>query len=251
MEDPGPVKLDSSKYVTKKLTQTMIKENMKLFEIPEEYKTSAFKFSGIGSTLKNPIKPIRSEVVVENGITYIKDGVTGNMRKVNLNRQTYINPNNFQALLEEFHSNKTIMDITVKNKKGEKVLEFRHDHYEFTDELTETLMKMVDKIGMSPCFRNYTFLEDMKQVALMKMVKSVRKYKVGKEAKSTNPFGYFTKFICREFIIIIKKEKKRGQQLDKFRTEKYSELMDDGCENIIGSHHASDFDHSNDVDQQE
>lgn len=250
MENSGPVKICTKTYTTKKLKRSEILENMELFEIPEEFKTGDYKFYGTGSKLKNPIKPIRSEVVVEDGITYIKDGVTGNMRKVNLNRQTYVNPNNFQALMEEFHSNKVIMNIKVSDKSGNVVYEFSHNHYVFTDELTETLMKMVDKIAMSPCFRNYTFLPDMKQIALMKMVKSVKKYKVGKEAKSTNPFGYFTKFICREFIIVIKKEKKRGQQLDKFRVEKYSELMEDGCEHIVGNRHASDFDHNNDEQQE-
>lgn len=177
------------------------------------------------------IKPLVSQVIEEDGKKYCVDAVTGKRRMIKVSKDIYVSNDDLQRMLEAYHRSAEITLYKFYDKTGDLVKTFRVEAFRMSEELGEAFLKIARKISSMGCFVKYSFREDMISDAIAMMVKSAHKYKVGGEAKSANPFAYFTKMTYNTFILRIKKEKSLTEKLDKFKREKYPELMEDqGCD---------------------
>jgi DNA-binding transcriptional MerR regulator len=173
------------------------------------------------------IKPIISEVVEEDGKRYCIDAVTGKKRLIKTAKELYVSNADLQRMMEIYHSGKEIITYKFTNKKTKELEKaFKVEIFHMSNELGEAFMKIARKISNMGCFVKYSFKDEMISDAILAMVKSAHKYKVGSEAKSANPFAYFTKLTYNTFILRIKKEKNLSEKLEKLKREKYPELME-------------------------
>lgn len=72
--------------------------------------------------------------------------------------------------------------------------------------LAECLIKMSERLAMSPNFRNYTYVDDMKSAAREAALKYMHNFD---RAKYDNGFAYVTQIMFSAMVQIIKKEKKK------------------------------------------
>jgi hypothetical protein len=125
------------------------------------------------------------------------------------------------------------MDHTIKkSRKNSDPNRYYIDHSEYTKEVIDLiknqkaserlgeLWKMhVDKCGSAACFKNYTYIDEMKGYALLFLVKYSKSFKPERQiemGKIPNAFSYCTTIIHRAFIQVINKEKKHSELKDKF-----------------------------------
>ena len=81
---------------------------------------------------------------------------------------------------------------------------FCPDKGQMTKELANMLLLLCKRIGTKFNWRGYTYIEDMQGSAVMKLVQVALKFN---EAKSSNPFAFFTTIINHEFTKILNEEK--------------------------------------------
>lgn len=90
---------------------------------------------------------------------------------------------------------------------------FSTEHGKVTDTLCKSLMLMVDRYGTKPNFSGYTYLDEMKGQALLQLsIVSIQ----FDEAKSNNPFAWYTTTIHTSFLKVLKSEKKQRNIRDEF-----------------------------------
>jgi len=73
-----------------------------------------------------------------------------------------------------------------------------------TPELIKMIMLLVERYATKPNWRGYSWIEDMKSYALLKLCENALKFKTD---KSKNPFGYYTQIVTNDFITFLNKEK--------------------------------------------
>lgn len=89
--------------------------------------------------------------------------------------------------------------------------QFSCDHGTVSTILQKALIKMVDRYGQKSNFNGYSYLDEMKGQALLQLSTVAIQFN---EAKSGNPFAYFTTTIHTQFLKILKFEKKQRQIRD-------------------------------------
>lgn len=101
----------------------------------------------------------------------------------------------------------------VDNKKLTIALAEYSDAYRVTKKrppmgryLAECLMKISERLAMSPNFRNYTYLDEMKGQAIEAALKYVHNFDA---TKYNNGFAYVTQIMFSAMVQVIKKEKKK------------------------------------------
>jgi len=77
---------------------------------------------------------------------------------------------------------------------------------QITNELAKYMMLMVNRYSAKANWRNYTYLDEMKSIAIMQLLLGVLKFN---EAKSDNPFAYLTTAITNAFTRAWNIEKKQ------------------------------------------
>lgn len=82
--------------------------------------------------------------------------------------------------------------------------EFSMTHGSFTDELAKMLMKMVERYSQKANWRGYTYLDEMQGQALLQLSHMALQFN---EAKSDNPFSYYTATMTNSFRRILIMEK--------------------------------------------
>ena len=116
-------------------------------------------------------------------------------------KKNYINNKDFYAAIVEYY------------EKGEKDL---------SKYLVECFIEMTRRLAHKKNFRYYSYVEDMKQEALVSCVKALRNRKFTLDR--TNPFAYFTTVIHNSYLIYLNKENKQIKIIEKQYTDKRDEL---------------------------
>jgi len=82
---------------------------------------------------------------------------------------------------------------------------FRMDHGSLTPELARMMMKLVERYGMRGNWRGYTYNDEMQSAALLQLSEVGLKFN---EARSQNPFAYYTATITNSFTRVLNLEKR-------------------------------------------
>lgn len=80
-----------------------------------------------------------------------------------------------------------------------------------TNNLAKMFMKFVDKLGTRGNYRGYSYLEEMKGQALIQLCYVGLQFN---EARSNNPFAYYTTIVNNSFVRILNQEKKSQEFRD-------------------------------------
>ena len=86
---------------------------------------------------------------------------------------------------------------------------FSKDHGQITDKLARIYIMMCEKYAMKYNWRGYTYNDEMRSSGILQLTYVGLRFN---EAKSVNPFSYFTQVITNSFLRILNIEKK-GQNL--------------------------------------
>ena len=82
---------------------------------------------------------------------------------------------------------------------------FSQDHGKVTNKLAFMFMKLVERYGQKSNWRGYTYNDEMKNQALLQLTQVGLQFN---EARSDNPFAYYTRITQNAFTRILNLEKK-------------------------------------------
>lgn len=83
--------------------------------------------------------------------------------------------------------------------------EFSKDHGQITNKLAKMYMMLCDKYAMKYNYRGYTYNDEMKASAILQLTYVGLRFN---EAKSANPFAYYTAAITNSFCRVLNTEKR-------------------------------------------
>lgn len=90
-------------------------------------------------------------------------------------------------------------------KSGVKTGEFSKDHGQITNKLARMYMMMCEKYAMKFNWRGYTYNDEMRNSAILQLTYVGLRFN---EAKSANPFAYYTAAITNSFCRVLNTEKR-------------------------------------------
>ena len=90
-------------------------------------------------------------------------------------------------------------------KGGPKSGKFCVDHGSITNELGKMYLKLVDRYSQRSNWRGYTYVDEMRGQALLQLAMIGLQFN---EAKSDNPFAYYTAAVTNSFTRVLNLEKK-------------------------------------------
>lgn len=93
------------------------------------------------------------------------------------------------------------------SKKGE----FSLDHGSITNKLARMFILMVNKYGQRANWRGYTYIDEMKGQSLLQLAQMGLQFD---EARSDNPFSYYTQSLQNSFTRVFNLEKKNQELRD-------------------------------------
>lgn len=98
-----------------------------------------------------------------------------------------------------------------------------------SNDLGRNILKVVNGLGSTRRFNEYSYLDEMKSDATMKIVRaiSLKNFKVDTK---TNPFSYFTTIAFHAFCNRIKLEKKNRETIDKLQVSIYDDLISENSD---------------------
>jgi hypothetical protein len=82
---------------------------------------------------------------------------------------------------------------------------FRLDHGGLTPELARMMMKLVERYAMRGNWRGYSYRDEMESAALLQLSEVGLKFN---EARSDNPFAYYTQILQNSFTRVLNLEKR-------------------------------------------
>jgi hypothetical protein len=115
--------------------------------------------------------------------------------------------------------------ITDRKKKVAKEVgrshskngEFCQTHGAMTDKLAHMFMLLVERYSQRANWRGYTYVDEMKGQSLLQLSAMGLQFN---EAKSNNPFAYYTQALTHSFTRVLNIEKKNQNIRDKILVEK-------------------------------
>jgi hypothetical protein len=141
-------------------------------------------------------------------------------------------PVNFPPFQHYIWKDRKWVCVGKSHTKGGK---FSVTHGQLTRKLALSYLKIVDRYGSRGNWRNYTWNEEMRGHAL------VRLSQVGigfNEAKSANPFAYFTTVITHSFTHVLNKEKEHVHTRNRMIAESgYNPSFNEQAEQDIENYH--------------
>lgn len=90
-------------------------------------------------------------------------------------------------------------------KGGIKTGEFSKDHGQITNKLAKMYIMMCEKYAMKYNWRGYTYNDEMRNSAILQLTYVGLRFN---EAKSANPFAYYTAAITNSFCRVLNSEKR-------------------------------------------
>ena len=100
-------------------------------------------------------------------------------------------------------NNKPVLVGLSHNKNG--VMETEHGHT--TNELGHMYIMLVERIGRKPNFSGYTYINDMKAQAIVRLCEVGLNFKEGSQ-QHDNPFAYYTRIVYNTFYAVLNDERK-------------------------------------------
>jgi hypothetical protein len=88
---------------------------------------------------------------------------------------------------------------------GVKTGEFSKDHGQLTDKLARMFIMLCEKYAMKFNWRGYTYNDEMRNSAILQLTYVGLRFN---EAKSANPFAYYTAAITNSFCRVLNTEKR-------------------------------------------
>jgi len=102
--------------------------------------------------------------------------------------------------------NKTFICVGKSHwKGGVKTGEFSKDHGQITDKLARMFIMLCEKYAMKFNWRGYTYNDEMRNSAILQLTYVGLRFN---EAKSQNPFAYYTAAITNSFCRVLNTEKR-------------------------------------------
>lgn len=89
--------------------------------------------------------------------------------------------------------------------------EFCIDHGQITNELAKMILKLCERYATRGNVRSYTYVDEMQNEAVIQLIKVGLQFN---EAKSNNPFAYFTQICTNSMIRVINAEKRNQNMRD-------------------------------------
>jgi hypothetical protein len=113
---------------------------------------------------------------------------------------------NFEPFKQYVLVNDQFVEVVRSHWRGDFTTgEFCPDRGRVSNELARMYMLLVDNIAKRPNWRYYTYLDEMRCQALLSLTKYGLKFN---EAKSKNPFAFYTTVVNNAFLMILNDEKK-------------------------------------------
>lgn len=116
-------------------------------------------------------------------------------------------------MITDFDENKAVEVGRSHSKDGE----FCQTHGAMTDKLAIMYMLLVERYSQRSNWRGYTYLDEMKGQSLLQLSAMGLQFN---EAKSNNPFAYYTQALTHSFTRVLNIEKKNQDIRDKILVEK-------------------------------
>mgnify|MGYP000585452394 CR=1 FL=1 len=103
-------------------------------------------------------------------------------------------------------SNNSIICVGKSHWKGDiETGEFNKDHGQITNKLARMYIMMCEKYAMKYNWRGYTYNDEMRNSAILQLTYVGLRFN---EAKSANPFAYYTAAITNSFCRVLNTEKR-------------------------------------------
>jgi len=115
--------------------------------------------------------------------------------------------------ITDFDNNKAVEIGRSHSQNGE----FCQTHGAMTDKLAIMYMLLVERYSQRSNWRGYTYLDEMKGQSLLQLSAMGLQFN---EAKSNNPFAYYTQALTHSFTRVLNIEKKNQDIRDKILVEK-------------------------------
>lgn len=113
---------------------------------------------------------------------------------------------NFPPFKHYAFVNDELTEVGRSHWKGDLVTgEFNAKHGKITDKLAMMFLKLVERYSHRSNWRGYTYLDEMKGHALLQLIQVGLQFN---EAKSDNPFAYYTSATSNTFTRILNIEKR-------------------------------------------
>ena len=144
----------------------------------------------------------------------------GPKRKASKNAY-YVNAKDFLAQIKDYYDNPD--DMATERK------------------IADSICKIATGLSFAPNFINYSYKDDMKGDAIVKMYTALKNKKFNVDS-GYNPFSYFTTIAFHAFINRIKKEKKHHEVMQQYRETVYDQLIEDNEHLIDASNNTSSID---------
>lgn len=114
---------------------------------------------------------------------------------------------NFPPFKHYAYKDGELLEVVRSHWKGNlETGEFSLTHGSITPTLAKMFIKLVERYSHRANWRSYTYIDEMKGNALVQLSDIALKFN---EAKSDNPFGYYTQTVNNSFTQILNLEKKQ------------------------------------------
>lgn len=128
---------------------------------------------------------------------------------------------------EELYIDKKEFYLEMK----EWVLEKRtNPEFRWTDSLCIKFQKIIEGLGRHPSFRSYSYVDEMKDQAMLNIMKyghNYDPYKIDPQTKKPyNPFSYFNRIAWQAFVFVLNKEKEQQDLKSEYFRKNFVENPD-------------------------
>lgn len=108
----------------------------------------------------------------------------------------------------KFNENNELIEVLRSHSRKGK---FSDTHGKITNELAKMFILLVERYSQRPNWRGYSYLDEMQGNALLQLSQFALQFN---EAKSQNPFAYFTSFLSNSFTRVLLIEQKHQATRD-------------------------------------
>ena len=106
----------------------------------------------------------------------------------------------------KLNENNSFVCVGKSHWKGDLAIgEFTKDHGQLTNKLARMYLMLCEKLALRYNWRGYTYVDEMKNTAILQLTYVGLRFN---EAKSANPFAYYTAAVNNSFCRVLNSEKR-------------------------------------------